>query len=70
MSSRLHINGKEKTFDGVIPETVSALLSELKIDEATVVAEINGHIVERKDFGSMHLNDGAKIELIRFVGGG
>jgi thiamine biosynthesis protein ThiS len=49
---------------------VSALLSELKIDEATVVAEINGHIVERKDFGSMHLNDGAKIELIRFVGGG
>jgi len=70
MSSVLHINGKDRAFDGGLPETLSALLAEMKIDEATVVAEVNGRIVERKDFGSTPLNEGARIELIRFVGGG
>lgn len=70
MSARLIINGKEKTFDSVLPESLSALLSEMKIDEATVVAELNGRIIERQNFARTRLDDGAKLELIRFVGGG
>lgn len=70
MSAVLHINGQDRVFEDGLPETLSALLAELKIDEATVVAEVDGRIIERRDFSSTPLTGGAKIELIRFVGGG
>jgi len=70
MSAELYINGQDKVFEGGLPESLSALLNDLKIDEATVVAEVDGRIVERKDFAATPLKAGAKIELIRFVGGG
>lgn len=70
MSAVLHINGQDRAFEGGLPETLSALLVELKIDEATVVAEVDGRIVERAAFAATPLTSGAKVELIRFVGGG
>jgi sulfur carrier protein len=66
----LKINGEEKRFDGGMPATLSQLLAHLQLDEATVVAEIDGMIIERKHFAVTSLNEGQKIELIRFVGGG
>jgi sulfur carrier protein len=66
----LKINGETKQFDGAMPATVSELLRHLGVDEATVVAEIDGAIIERKNFSATRLNDGQQIELIRFVGGG
>jgi sulfur carrier protein len=66
----LKINGEEKQFDGGLPATLSQLLAHLKLDEATVVAEIDGEIIERAKFAVTKLNAGQKIELIRFVGGG
>ena len=70
MSAQLKINGESKTFDQGLPETLSILLEKLKIDAATVVAEIDGTIIERKAFAQTALSDGQNIELIRFVGGG
>lgn len=70
MSSSLIINGKDKVFENGLPESLSALLAEMKIDEATVVAEVNGQIIERSHFAKTKLEEGARIELIRFVGGG
>ncbi|MBL7215996.1 MAG: sulfur carrier protein ThiS [Phycisphaerae bacterium] len=70
MSEILKINGQEKTFEEGLPATLSELLENLKIDAATVVAEIDGQIVERKDFAQTNLTAGQSIELIRFVGGG
>jgi sulfur carrier protein len=66
----LKINGELKNFDGGLPATLSQLLCHLKVDEATVVAEIDGAIIERTKFAATALKDGQKIELIRFVGGG
>ena len=66
----LIINGKRREFAEGLPPNLSSLLTMLEIDEATVVAEVDGQIVERKNFGSAVLKDGQKIELIRFVGGG
>ncbi len=65
----LKINGKEKKFPQV-PSTVTKLLAVLDINEATVVAEINGQIIERKKFAQTQLRNGQSIELVRFVGGG
>ncbi len=65
----LIINGENKTFDKV-PSTMKALLEILKVDEATVVAEVNGQIIPRSSFSSTALQDGYQVELVRFVGGG
>ncbi|MHC4960756.1 MAG: sulfur carrier protein ThiS [Planctomycetota bacterium] len=70
MSAVLKINGTEKTFDGGLPATLSELLAKLEIDAATVVAEIDGKILERQNFAQTRLKDQMGIELIRFVGGG
>lgn len=70
MSAQLKINGESKLFDEGLPGTVSALLEKLKINAATVVAEIDGTIIERKAFSQTTLSEGQSIELIRFVGGG
>jgi sulfur carrier protein len=53
-----------------LPQTLSELLSKLQIDATTVVAEIDGEIIERKNFAQTELKDKMGIELIRFVGGG
>lgn len=71
MNTTLRINGIDKQFaQDKLPQTLADLLAELKIDQATVVAEIDGRIVERKDFTSAALQPGQSIELVRFVGGG
>jgi sulfur carrier protein len=66
----LIINGENKIFENEVPATLKALLDVLKVDEATVVAEVNGQIVPRSGFQNAILKDGYKIELVRFVGGG
>ncbi|MHC4104380.1 MAG: sulfur carrier protein ThiS [Planctomycetota bacterium] len=66
----LKINGNEKQFPDGIPKTLVELLKQLDINQATVVAEINGKVIERQNFSQTHLRSGQKIELVRFVGGG
>ena len=71
MTTRLYINGAEKIFEpGETPATLGALLEQMKIDQATVVAEIDGVIVPRAEFTATMLADGMTLELVRFVPGG
>ena len=66
----LKINGAEKHFAESLPESIAELLDRLGINHATVVAEIDGKIIKRKEFGQTKLRSGQSIELVRFVGGG
>jgi thiamine biosynthesis protein ThiS len=66
----LKINGAEKEFPVGIPQTLAELLEQLDINQATVAAEIDGKIIERKNFTKTQLSSGQSIELVRFVGGG
>ncbi|HEV57331.1 MAG TPA: sulfur carrier protein ThiS [Phycisphaerales bacterium] len=67
----LRINGTDHAFPGdTLPATVAELLNALEIDHATVVAEVDGQIVERTRFGETPIREGQSIELVRFVGGG
>ncbi|MHC4242252.1 MAG: sulfur carrier protein ThiS [Planctomycetota bacterium] len=66
----LKINGNEKQFPDGLPKTLIELLKQLDINQATVVAEINGKIIERQNFSQTPLSSGQRIELVRFVGGG
>ena len=66
----LKINGIEKQFPDGLPKTLIELLKQLDINQATVVAEINGKIIAREDFSKTQVSPGQRIELVRFVGGG
>ncbi len=66
----LKINGIEKQFPDGLPKTLIELLKQLDINQATVVAEINGKIIAREYFSQTQLSSGQRIELVRFVGGG
>jgi sulfur carrier protein len=71
MMEVLTINGVQKQFTkGELPGTVAKLLEHLDINEATVVAEIDGRIIQKQNFTDTSLSDGQSIELVRFVGGG
>ena len=66
----LKINGSDRQFADGLPQTLTELLEQLGINQATVVAEIDGKIVERRDFAQTQLSNGQAVELVRFVGGG
>jgi sulfur carrier protein len=66
----LTVNGEKKEFAGGVPGTLSELLRVMDIAEATIVAEVDGNIINRGCFKETELADGQTIELIRFVGGG
>jgi thiamine biosynthesis protein ThiS len=67
----LKINGIEKEFaDGQLPAALAEVLKQLGVEAATVVAEVDGQIIERDNFGTTMLNKGQSVELIRFVPGG
>ena len=66
----LRVNGVDKEFVDGLPETLSELLGQLGVNEATVVAEVDGRVIGRAKFAETRLAAGQKIELVRFVGGG
>jgi sulfur carrier protein len=66
----LRINGNQQQFPETVPATLLELLNRLGINEATVVAEIDGRVIKREDFSRTPLQPEQSIELVRFVGGG
>lgn len=61
-------NGLPRTVpDGA---TLSSLLEELNLNPGQVAVEYNGRIFSQEEFGRVTLEAGARLELIRFVGGG
>jgi thiamine biosynthesis protein ThiS len=66
----LKVNGVEKEFPDGLPATVAELMKTLGVNAATVVAEIDGLIIQRELFAETKLHPGQAVELITFVGGG
>ena len=65
---RIICNGEEQEVRAGI--TLIELLQELGLNPDTVVAECNGTIVRREEYDNLVLPADARLELIRFVGGG
>jgi len=61
-------NGNRQTVDE--NSTLTDLTASYNLDPRTLVAEVNGRIIEHTDFTTWELRDGDRVELIRFVGGG
>jgi len=64
----IHCNGEPRTVEP--RATLHDLVLSLELEPQSLVAEVNGKIIEHTGFADMALNEGDRVELIRFVGGG
>ena len=65
---KIVLNGEEKTF--IKSLSVADLVGELKLDSRKIAVECNMEIVPSCDYSSVFLNNGVKIEIVHFIGGG
>ena len=64
----IQVNGEQRTLaDG---STVAGLLEELDIRSDRVAVELNLTILDRSEFDRRSLQEGDRIEIISFIGGG
>ena len=68
---KLQINGDQRDF-GETPDpfTLAALVETLGMKADRVAVELNREIVSRDRWAQTALNEGDKLEVVHFVGGG
>ncbi len=67
----IQINGQEKAFsDAPDPFTLAALVEILGMKADRVAIELNRDIVPRDRWAETLLNEGDRLEVVHFVGGG
>lgn len=64
---RIHVNGEAREVQAT---TLSGLVEALGLDPRKVAIERNLEIVPRSLHGATALNEGDRIEIVQFVGGG
>ncbi len=62
------INGENRVFSE--NTTLENILKELSLDGKVMAAAVNMDIVKKNNWATFKLNDGDKLELLDFVGGG
>jgi sulfur carrier protein len=68
---KLRINGDERDFADVPAAfTLFALVEKLGMKPDRVAVELNRDIVARERWSETTLNEGDKLEVVHFVGGG
>lgn len=65
---KLIINGEKKEFNDNLP--LESVLEELGLTGKVMAAAVNMQIVKQDNWKNYKLNDGDKLELLDFVGGG
>ena len=64
----IQVNGEARAWRS--GGTVAELLQELKITTERVAVELNLEILDRAIFGQRQLQDGDRVEILGFIGGG
>jgi len=64
---RLIINGESRE---VAATHVQQLVAELELDHKLIVVEVEGRIIDQDQWVDCRLEEGMKLELVHFVGGG
>jgi sulfur carrier protein len=65
---KLIINGEAREFKSKL--TLASVLKELSLNGKVMAAAVNMNIVKQDSWQTYILNDGDKLELLDFVGGG
>jgi len=64
----LTVNGEAHVVDGVA--TLGELLRVMNVSTKNLAVEINEKMLKPEQYETTPINDGDRIELVRFVGGG
>ena len=64
----IHVNGEARTWRS--GATVADLLQDLDIRTERVAVELNLEILDRATFDRRSLEDGDRVEILGFIGGG
>lgn len=65
---RIQLNGQDHELPG--PMTLAGLVERLGLDARKIAIERNLEIVPRSTYQSTMLDDGDRLEIVNFVGGG
>ena len=65
---KIVVNGVEQEYE--FPLTLAQLLAKLSLDGKVMAAAVNMNIVKQNNWSTHLLEDGDKLELLDFVGGG
>ena len=64
----IQVNGESRQVRAEI--NVTGLLQDLQLNVERVAVEINLEILDRRDFDARILEEGDRIEIMSFIGGG
>lgn len=64
----IHVNGQPR--DVAEGMTVAGLLQALELTARKVAVEVNLEILDKQDFDGRLLNEGDRVEIMSFIGGG
>lgn len=62
------VNGEPLIMDN--GASINCVIEKLGLTGGNLIAELDGNIIKKIDFKTTSLENGAKLELIKFVGGG
>ncbi len=65
---KIVVNGESREIAD--SNSLENLLSELALPEQRIAIELNRTVVRKKDWGTTFINEGDRIEIVHFVGGG
>ncbi|MDG5786055.1 sulfur carrier protein ThiS [Evansella sp. AB-P1] len=65
----VQVNGKRSELPDSI-KSIAELLAHYELDKKVVIVEMNETIVDRNEHDNTIIQEGDKIELVQFVGGG
>lgn len=65
---QITVNGENKALVGAM--TIEGFLRDLGINPLKVAVERNMEIVPKSTFGTVMVEDGDRLEIVHFIGGG
>ena len=65
---QITVNGENRALESAL--TVESFLKQLDIDPRKVAVEKNLEIVPKSTFDSVLIDDGDRLEIVHFIGGG
>ncbi|MDQ0351924.1 sulfur carrier protein [Alkalibacillus filiformis] len=65
----IHVNGEQRELSNDI-QTVSDLLNHFELANKKIIVELNANIVDSSQHEEITVQDGDRVELVHFVGGG
>lgn len=68
MTITITLNGEQKDLDKAM--TVRELVEFLSIKPQAMAVEVNRKIIRKEEFDSIQVDNGDRVEIVTFVGGG